>query len=353
MKVKVGDKVRFLNDVGGGIVTKVIDRLSIMVENETGFDVPVAINEVVVVEEAETYIETSVENIPQAQNAGINADAIVNLDHIFYPEVVELEESGNEINLLLAFVPQGRPGNSDLNVFLINDSNYNVLYSIINENELGETFSNKVGVLEANTKEQTENLGLGSVNQLPDYIFHFTFYKQGYFKKQDPVEKRVKVNPVRFYKEKAFSENDFFNENAIVIPLVFDQNKVSELNVSAKEIEDAMKQKETKEKKYKPVSKSEIEKEILEVDLHIHELLDDFRGLSNGEMLEIQLEHFNKCLNNAAKNGPKKIVFIHGVGNGTLKLEIRKELDRKKSILQYHDASFQEYGYGATMVKLK
>jgi len=351
MKVKVGDKVRFLNDVGGGIVTKVIDKLSVMVENETGFDVPVAINEIVVIEEAETYIEPSrLESKTDADNA-LERDIIVDLDHIFYPDVEEIEESGNEIKISLAFVPQARPGNSDLNIYLINDSNYNVLYSIINMNELGETFSNKVGVLEANTKEHTENIGLQSVNQIPEYIFHFTFYKKDSFKIIDPIIKKIKISPVRFYKEKAYSENDFFNEDSIIIPLVFDEEKVSQLKVSAKEIEDALKQKTTIEKKYQPVSRKE--KEILEVDLHIHELLDDFRGLSNGEIVEIQMEHFHTRLNEALKKGPKNIVFIHGVGNGTLKLEVRKELDRKKALLQYHDASFQEYGYGATMVKLK
>jgi hypothetical protein len=48
----------------------------------------------------------------------------------------------------------------------------------------------------------------------------------------------------------------------------------------------------------------------------------------------------------------RKIVFIHGVGNGKLKLEIRRSLDRDYPQLKYQDASFQEYGYGATMVIL-
>ena len=94
------------------------------------------------------------------------------------------------------------------------------------------------------------------------------------------------------------------------------------------------------------------ESEILEVDLHIHELLDDFRGLSNSEMVEIQMQHFHQQLNEAMKKGAKRVVFIHGVGAGTLKLEIRKELDRMKGKLDYQDASFKEYGYGATMVRI-
>lgn len=352
MSIKVGDKVRFLNDVGGGVVTKLIDRFTVLVENETGFDVPVPVKEIVVVEEAEVYIEKPKQDIVSGEQQV--ADAVIDLETIFYPDVVQVEESGNEINMFLAFVPQKRPGNSDLNVFLINDSNYNVLYSIINENEVGSTFSNAVGMLEANTKEQTETLGLASVNAISDYTFHLVFYKKGEFKTVDPVVKQIKINPVRFYKENAYTENDFFNEGAILLPIVSSEEKIlSKLNISGKELERAIKEKERKEVKPKVVSKKEKQAEILEVDLHIHELLDDFRGLTNGEILEVQMEHFHARLNEALKKGPKKVVFIHGVGNGTLKLEVRKELDRKKTVLQYHDASFQEYGYGATMIKIK
>ncbi len=354
MSIKTGDKVRFLNDVGGGVVTKVIDRFIVMVENETGFDVPIAIKEIVVVEEAEVYIEKPKQDLAAEVIAQQNSDAVVDLENIFYPEVAEVKESGNDVNVFLAFVPQKRAGNSDLNIFLINDSNYNVLYSVINENELGSTFSNAVGVLEANTKEQTETLGLASVNAISDYTFHLIFYKKGDFKAINPVVKQVKINPVRFYKENAYSENDFFNEDAILLPVVSSEaNVLSKLNISGKELESAMKEKEHKETKPRVVSKKEKESALLEVDLHIHELLDDFRGLSNSEILEVQMEHFHMRLNEAIKKGPKKVVFIHGVGNGTLKLEVRKELDKKKNVLQYHDASFQEYGYGATMLKIK
>ncbi|MFP4019887.1 MAG: Smr/MutS family protein [Bacteroidales bacterium] len=47
------------------------------------------------------------------------------------------------------------------------------------------------------------------------------------------------------------------------------------------------------------------------------------------------------------------MVFIHGVGNGRLRYELRKSLDKDYPDLDYQDASFQEYGYGATLVFLR
>jgi dsDNA-specific endonuclease/ATPase MutS2 len=65
------------------------------------------------------------------------------------------------------------------------------------------------------------------------------------------------------------------------------------------------------------------------------------------------MSRFTIALDGAVRSKTKKIVFIHGIGNGKLKYEIRKTLDSKYSRLKYQDASFKEYGYGATMVILK
>lgn len=353
MEVRVGDKVRFLNDVGGGTVTKVLDKRNVMIMNEFDFEVPAAISDIIVVEEAAAYVEKTVQQNAHTQMP-IETEVVVDTNDIFYPDVTIVPETGNDINIFLAFVPQDRPGNSDLNVFLINDSNYNVLYSIANRDEHESTYSNAVGVLEANMKEQIETLLLSSVNTLPEYIFHLTFYKKGDFKLVDPVSKAVKINPVKFYKERTYKENDFFEEDAILQSIMSNSRLAEEMNaLSDKDISQVIREKEKVEQKPKVVSKKVTEQQVMEVDLHIHELLDDFRGLSNGEIMEIQLDHFRSNLDEAFKKRAKKIVFIHGVGNGSLKMEIRKELDKMAKKVSYQDASFQEYGYGATMVQLR
>lgn len=53
------------------------------------------------------------------------------------------------------------------------------------------------------------------------------------------------------------------------------------------------------------------------------------------------------------RNKGQKIVFIHGKGDGILKNAILKELSSKYKSAYYQDASFREYGYGATMVTIK
>ncbi|MCK9208973.1 MAG: DUF2027 domain-containing protein [Salinivirgaceae bacterium] len=355
MELQVGDKVRFLNDVGGGTVSRIIDRRSVMVMNDFGFEVPTPANELVFIESAPVY-ETSKKQEPDVKDTKKTVreeEVLVDTADIFYPDVTYDNAIGDNINIYFAFVPKGRPGNSDLDVYLINDSNYNVLYSIIDTDENNLSASNMVGVLEANTKELTETLAFANINQIPGYQFHLIFYRKGEFIVKDPVVKQLTINPVKFFKEKTYVGNDFFDQEALIFSVYNESPLAAAVNeLSQKELIQVITKKEQKEEKPVFSSSKEKESKIIEVDLHIHELMDDFRGLTNAEILEIQMSHFKTQLNEAQRNGIKRIVFIHGVGNGVLKMEIRKELDRLKSKLSYQDASFREYGYGATLVQL-
>ena len=49
----------------------------------------------------------------------------------------------------------------------------------------------------------------------------------------------------------------------------------------------------------------------------------------------------------------KKIIFIHGKGEGVLRHTIIHELNYRYKKCTYQDASFREYGYGATQVTIK
>lgn len=89
------------------------------------------------------------------------------------------------------------------------------------------------------------------------------------------------------------------------------------------------------------------------VDLHIEDLVDSHVGFSNSQILNIQLSHFNRELNVAIRSKIKKLIVIHGVGEGVLKSAIRKELMEHYYQYEFHDASYRDYGYGATEINLR
>lgn len=90
---------------------------------------------------------------------------------------------------------------------------------------------------------------------------------------------------------------------------------------------------------------------IWEVDLHIDELTDHYKHLTNGEIVDLQLRHARMIIEKAGMNKIGKVVFIHGKGKGTLRLELLNLL-RGYTFLEYYDASFKLYGGGATEVKI-
>ena len=93
-------------------------------------------------------------------------------------------------------------------------------------------------------------------------------------------------------------------------------------------------------------------KERVVLDLHIENLIDSHNGMSNSAILKIQMSHFKSFLNKSIDKKQRKIVVIHGVGEGVLRHEIKKELDIYHPYFEYYDASYDDFGYGATEIRL-
>ena len=354
MKIKVGDKVKFLNDVGGGTVTKVIDKNNVQVLNEYNFEVPVAISELIIEQDDDSFDNNQVSHEIKLEDLPSKP---ADKEDIFYPET-EIIEDNIDIKVYFAFVPTDANNivNSDFDTYLINDSNYHIMYNYITNKE-GHYFGTDAGVLEANTKLSIESFKREELNDLPEFIFQFIIYKKGSCDIYSPIQQSITVKPTKFYKENSFKENDFFDENSMIFNLLEKsilQDEVDKL--SQQDFKKIIRQKESGNKRPRIATKREnkiASSAIIEVDLHINALIDNSKGMSNSEMLEVQMDEFRKKLDEAIKNKTKKIVFIHGVGNGVLKMKLRHELSTKYKKLKFQDASFKEYGYGATMVFIR
>lgn len=86
------------------------------------------------------------------------------------------------------------------------------------------------------------------------------------------------------------------------------------------------------------------------IDLHIEELVPNKKGLSNIEILRIQLDAFEKHIELAIQHHQPLVTVIHGVGKGTLKEAIHDWLKGNPYISHYSDAFNPFYGNGATTI---
>ena len=160
--MKIGDKVRFLSEVGGGKISGFQGKNIVLVEDEDGFEIPTPINDVVVVDN-DDRAEAKIKSLEQAKEEreegksksikarlGENTATITSETEAdeeepdydpadnFVPQPRERED-GNTLTAYLAFVPT-KPrelNNTDFESYLVNDSNYYIhyLYMVGTQNE--------------------------------------------------------------------------------------------------------------------------------------------------------------------------------------------------------------------------
>jgi len=118
------------------------------------------------------------------------------------------------------------------------------------------------------------------------------------------------------------------------------------------DIEAIKREKETKKRIFVPAVKTkERSAPKFEVDLHIHHLTPSARGMTNYDMLNLQLDTARRQLEFAIKKRIPKIVFIHGVGEGVLRQELETLFGRYNNV-KFYDADYKTYGLGATEVRV-
>tara|TARA_B100000949_G_scaffold177633_1_gene158431 strand:+ start:2422 stop:2964 length:543 start_codon:yes stop_codon:yes gene_type:complete len=123
-----------------------------------------------------------------------------------------------------------------------------------------------------------------------------------------------------------------------------------DISVSNYEVAQIKKEKEIPKKRKAPtINPKERTAPKMEVDLHIHQLVKSSKGMSNFDMLNIQLDTAKRQLDFAIRKRIQKVVFIHGVGEGVLKEELRYLFNRYDNV-KFYDADYQKYGLGATEV---
>ena len=344
--IKAGDKVKFLNAVGGGVVKSVINKTMVNVEDYDGFEVPTLISELVVLDDATSM---NAEKRQAKIRANEKTEAAPVKKELPKAEIKYVAGKDTP-DCYLAFVPQdsNNPVEGELKVYMVNDSNNFVLYNYSHLKDKNYK-SVESGKMNPNSKRYLESFSRFDLNELPDFQFQLIFFREESVKLEAPLVKCLNVNPVKFYRMNSYAKTRFFTQNAIIYSLLkpdmeTETHKMTPIDLSKIVIE---------KDEPKVVVKRTVSPDLVEIDLHIHELLEDTRGLTHHEIMEVQLGRFRNELETAIANGTRRIVFIHGVGNGTLKQELRQELTTKYKKYYFQDASFKEYGYGATMVILR
>ena len=344
MKFNIGDKVRFLNDVGGGKVVKFIDKYTVLVLNDDDFEIPIPESELIPDHDLNYKVKMNPE-----EKAGTSLSQPNTAKKTEEP----YQKEDDSVALYLSFLPDNQNDipRSSIKTFLVNDSNFECFANVMFR--YGALYVSKPTKLSANSKIEIKKLSISDFNDIDSIYIQAQFFKLKPHEIKSMVSKEIKIHAAKFFKQSTYTENDFFEENADII-CIFDESGKNEAmpEIKTEEIVQAIKEKENDSVKMnqRPESKSSKSTELREIDLHIQELLDVSSGMSPKEMLDYQMDCFRKEMKQAIADKVKKIIFIHGKGDGILKTELRKELRTNYRKYPFQDASFQKYGFGATMV---
>lgn len=390
--MKIGDKVRFLSESGGGVIAGFQGKNIVLVEDEDGFQIPTPINDVIQVIDDDYSTgkvvgstlpkPTSVKNALTSSATDDKEEPIdddPSTKEISFRATAEERKGGNLLSCYLAFVPMDMKDmtHTRFESYFVNDSNYYVRFTYLSAE--GNSWKLKSSMeVEPNTKEFIEEFGKEDLNDLGHVAIQLLSYKRDKsFMLKPTIDVQFRIDTVKFYKLHTFQENDFFELPALLYTIVENDKVTRPLVVDSKQLKEEMYQKEPKD--HIEVTKAD-EKEndtyvrrynarkqtgnpfqlkhrgnddIVVVDLHAHELLDTTIGMSAIDILNFQLQKFRDTLQQYKDKKGQRIVFIHGKGEGVLHRALINDLNYRYKKYQYQDASFQEYGYGATQVTIR
>ncbi|MBD5213490.1 MAG: DUF2027 domain-containing protein [Bacteroidales bacterium] len=358
---KIGDIVRFLNSTGGGRIVRIEGNIA-HVEDSDGFEVPILLKECVVVDQASSRPQSTAPAVAKSPAIKPSAPApkAVAADEDDDVESGPETDTGNTLNLVLGYEPTDLKhlSTSDFDAYIVNDSNYYLYFTYMTRSDSDDGWNTRyAGIVEPNIQLRIDTVTQAMLPAMDRIAFQYIAFKQErQYAAKNPALVEYNLDTTRFFKLHAFHDNPYFDIPVIAFDLVRNDRPMRQKNVDGRELEKAMRQKRNADRR--PVIKRQFKHgdkrngDIIEVDLHINELVDNTAGLTAADMLNLQVDEFRRVMDQNLKNKGQKIVFIHGKGEGVLRNALTKELTHRYKGHLVQDASFQEYGYGATQVTI-
>lgn len=418
--IKVGDTIRYLNASGGGVVKR-IERGVAWVEGPDGFELPTPIHECVVVDSRDTFVPAYKPPVVKRQEPAVQQPAKPDKSSTpaatpATPEVVDSADQdlsfvaplskgpwfdrsgGEQLQVHVAYLPVSYEhfGQSPYETYLINESNYHLLFTYSTTTSAGGYKLRSAGVLEPDMRVLVEEFDASEINDHAVSHFQFIAYKpERTYRSMPPVERQVRMDVVKLVKRHAFRENPFFDEDALVIPVLeaYDGTQQAPAEEPApvptpaanrrgalpqRAIERAERatatqkapqkalQKPTKKSTAKPQPEAKLpdtpaapqaapaapEQTIEKVGLEAERILPNATGMTPHEVLLYQLKNFRRELDKRLDRRGSKVIFIHGAGQGVLHQLIINRIEQDYPMVQYRDVTFDGFPMGAIEVTI-
>lgn len=349
MKFKPGDKVRFLNALGGGVVMKEINEFMVSVAIEDGFEIPTLVSELVLIDSAgksgDLFLRSGEQPaVADAKPANTEPERT---DKIIIRSASVATPSG----IYLAWAPQDQQQilTGMLDIYLINNTLQDILYAFFIKNSEKDYSGIDYGSIAPRSKTVIESIVRDDIGMWAGGVVQIIFYSDESEKVMMPVSTAFRVKGSQFFNESAYHEFSLLTDRKAIVFTICELNRVPstvEQALIEKEHPDQIPDKARQFRVNAIIDQHRTAPGEAEVDLHISALRDSYDRLSAHEILTIQIGQFERMLESAIAFQYRKVVFIHGVGNGALKQALIGRLQEYSNI-EFRSASFAKYGNGA------
>jgi hypothetical protein len=354
MKFKTGDKVKFLNTTGGGVISKIVDKHIVHVAIEDGFEVPVMVNDLILtgrVSDAAANLFRSEGEASTPRTPAPEVSVRQQNQHRMVPGTYAGQQVEQGVYLCFRPMDQRMLTIGDLEVILINHTPHPLSAQLYRKQGEGYRLFRSFSIDQKQSLilEQIERKGLDEWLQ---GALQFMVQPKETGALILPVHTAFHLKGSRFFKAESYEQTNLDPQQLIAVLLKGVQSlqpagvRKPESQISARPEE------KNSTPKPEPLIKRHLKEDgSAEVDLHIHHLVEKTQGLNPREAFQIQSAYFQKVLNSAIAERVNKLIIIHGVGNGILKAEIIKAVE-ELSFATTYDAPILKYGIGATVIEL-
>ncbi|MEX6686984.1 hypothetical protein QTN47_05740 [Danxiaibacter flavus] len=337
MKYQVGDDIIVLHSNEEGKVIEIVNDKMVMIEVR-GVKFPAYMDQIdfpyfhrftkkKVVEEKKP-VKTYVENIPKEKPTANKIKVEDGIWLSFLPKF-GLDEFNDEVV-------------EEFKVYLVNktENAYKFIYRQVFFGEPDFELRNEVLAFQ---DFYLHDIPFEDLNDNPHFTFEFSLLKENK-KKADFFEASVKLKAkqvfLRIEEMKKRNEPTLSYELFSKYPDKVQDDKIELTPLVAKgyKLYDAAR------------TRQNLEPARSVIDLHIEKLLNDFKHLSNFEILTLQLKEFEKWYELAIAHHQPSLTVIHGVGSGRLRDEIHDLLKVRKEVKTFINQYDPRFGYGATEI---
>ena len=336
----IGQRVVLIHTGDEGVVTSVLDKDTVNVLLSDDVEIPVNVDDL-------KLYNHKTANTPPKKKEVTRAEA-------FHPTVLENKTPITHKGILVSFETRyDQEGNPErYKIYLINDTTRDVVFNFnMSMNNGNSTKLN--GLSNSNTAFPLGEIILDELNEVP--LLKFECWPTTTSGRDKQIDKTIKVKAKQFFKKikptPIIKGETHLYELIPKLPSLAElKNKVESLSDYTQRVAEEKKKDDLVQTYYSVYNIKEKAEFKDELDLHIEALVGDSKKMNSAEKLHLQIETFEKYLDEAVRVGFERVFIIHGLGKGRLRDIIASRLIRNEQVKTFKNDYHPKYGFGATEV---